>query len=362
MKIFDRHIEHGKSNRNALLLTLLSVAGLMVWALWPLRVTLEGKGMIQPRFENLIRITPGESGMVCRVLKEKFQEVQAGEPLFEYIPAGKYSVMSYSRMTPPGGGEVEPEPIPDWYQKVEHERIARIGAANRWSGRVLSQVKNALKWESDLASRLSRTVPLEADLMREQAQQRENIRLGHENANKVYTFNESIGESVPTEQGVPLTSPITGNLFSLWVQPQTQIFGSTASTLPQPLPGDPPRVALHFAGSYPVGEIMPPGTPLEVLALMPIPPKLLHWHKGWQASIAIEAQEIKIPAESNKIEIGRVSLSSDDSRLVVPEISSSQESVFARLSLAGGPPRKIGTMVQVRLVSPSQPRVWYWLK
>ena len=344
-----------------MILALLAPAALLAWLFWPVRITLEGKGTIQPRFEDLVRITPGESGMVCRVMSKRLQEVQSGETLFEYIPFGKFSVLAYVRMTPPGGAAVEPEPLPDWYQKVEGERIARIEAANRWSARVLSQVKSALKWESDLAQRLTMTVPLEVDLMRVQAQQRENTRLGRENANMVYTFNESLGESVATERGIPLVSPATGILYSLWVQPQTQIFGAPSTTLPTPAPGSPPMIALYAGTSSPVAEIMPPGTPLEVLALMPIPSHSLHKKEGWQATLTGAGQSSAVPAGMTKIEFGRVSLNPADARLLVPELPAERESVFARVSLAADNSVTIGSAVRVRLVSPPRPRVWYWL-
>jgi hypothetical protein len=288
--------------------------------------------------------------------------VQAGQPLFEYIPAGKFSVLSYSRMIPPGGGEPSPEPLPDWYQKVERERIARIEAANRWSARVLSQVKYARIWESDLAQRLTRNVPLEADWVRDQTLQRENVRLGHENANKVYTFNETMGQSVPTEQGIPIASPITGTLITLWVQPLTQIFGAPAATLPAPLPGEPPKMALHVASSYPVGEIMPPGTPLEVLALVPVPPRALPRIEGWQASLWRDGQSISLPSESTMVEAGSVSINPTDARLITPELSASEESIFVRLNLPANQPETIGRQVRLRLVSPSRPRAWFWLR
>jgi hypothetical protein len=203
-------------------------------------------------------------------------------------------------------------------------------------------------------------VPREADLLREQAQQRENILLGRENANKVYTYNETIGESVPTEQGIPLTSPISGSLYSLWVQPLTQIFGSPAASLPVPPPGSPPRAVLHASASFPVGEIMPPATPLEVLALVPVPPRSLHKLEEWQASLFVQGQVASSPAAVTKTEIGLVSISPADARLVVPDVPADRESVFVRLGLAQGTPEKTGTSVKVRLVSPSRPRAWFW--
>ena len=361
MKKINRHKGYGGSSRPAVLLAILALAALLTWLLWPVRITLEGRGTIQPCFENLVRVTPGESGMVCRVMAKRLQEVRSGEPLFEYIPAGKFSVLAYVSMTPPGSAAAAPEPLPDWHQKVERERIARIEAANRWSSQVLSHGSKALKWEHDLAQRLTMTIPREGDLMLEEVQQRENVRLGRENANKVYTFNEASGETVATEQGIPLASPATGTLYSLWVQPRMQIFGAPATTLPAPAPGVPPMMALYSNASSPVAEIMPPGTPLEVLALIPVPPRSLHWQEGWQASLVSEGATFAVPAGPASVEIGRVSLNPADARLVVPVLSAGKESVFARLSLLENNREMIGTAVRVRLVSPPRPRAWFWM-
>jgi hypothetical protein len=293
---------------------------------------------------------------------KRLQQVRSGEPLFEYIPAGKFSVLAYTRMTPPGNVSPEPDLLPAWYQKVESYRIARIESANRWSSWVQAQGNKALKWEYDLAQRLTMTVPREADLVREQAQQIENIRLGHENANKVYTFNETIGESVPTEKGIPLASPATGTLYSLWVQPRMQIFGAPTPALPVPTPGAQPMIALHAGGSSPVGEIIPPGTPHEVLALIPVPPRSLHWQERWQASLTRDGQSTSLPPESTKVEIGRVSINPTDARLIMPELSASEESVFVRVSLPANDPGKIGSVVRLKLISPPRPRAWFWLR
>lgn len=358
----DREGKRGWSSRPEVLLALVALAVLLTWLLWPVRIILEGTGTIQPRFENLVRVTPGESGMVCRVMAERLAQVQAGEPLFEYIPAGKFSVLTYASMIPPGGAVPEPNPPPAWYQKVERDRIARIEAANHWSSRVLSRGSEAPKWEHDLAQRLTMTVPREADLMLAQAQQSENTRLGRENANKVYTFNEALGETVATERGIPLASPTTGTVYSLWVQARMQIFGAPAGTLPTPVPGGPPVIALHASGSSPVAEIMPPGTPLEVLALVPVPPCSLHRQEGWQASLVREGTGVAVPAGVTKVEVGRVSLTPADAGLLVPELAAGQDSVFVRVSLLDGDPEMMGTTVRVRLVSPSRPRAWLWLE
>jgi len=354
-------LRRGWSSRPEVLLALVALAVLLTWLLWPVRIVLEGTGTIQPRFEHLVQVIPGESGMVCRVMAERLGKVQAGEPLFEYIPAGKFSVLTQASMIPPGGAVPEPNLPPAGYQKVERDRIARIEAANRWSSRVLSRGNEAPKWEHDLAQRLTMTVPRESDLMLAQAQQIENTRLGRENANKVYTFNAAIGEIVATEQGIPLASPTTGTVYSLWVQARMQIFGAPAVTLPTPIPGGPPMIALHASGSSPVAEIMPPGTPLEVLALVPAPPRSLHRQEGWQAGLASEGTGVAVPAGVTKVEIGRVSLDPADAGRIVPELAAGQESVFVRVSLLDNDQELMGTTVRVRLVSPPRPRVWFWL-
>jgi hypothetical protein len=357
----DRHMGHDGSTRPVILLVLIALAAILTWLLWPVRITLEGRGTVQPRFENLVRVSPEESGMVCRVMAEPLQEVRAGESLLEYVPAGKFSVLAYARMTPPGGAAPEPEPLPVWYEKVKSERIARTEAANRWSSQVRSQGNKALRWEHDLAQRLSMLVSREGDLTEAQAQQRENIRLGRENANKVYVFDEVRGEMVATERGIPLLSPATGILYSLWVQPKMQTFASLHDPLPVPVPGGPVMTALSVGTSPPVAEIIPPGTPLEVLALLSVPPRSLQKHEGWQVRLTGGGQGIAAPAPVTRVEIGRVPLNPADAGLLVPELSSGQAGVFSRISLPENNLQKIGTAVQVRLVSPLRPRAWFWL-
>jgi hypothetical protein len=352
---------HGGSRRPAVLLSLFALSTLVAWLLWPVSVTLEGYGIVQPRLEDLVRVIPFESGMVCRVMGERLQEVSAGEPLFEYVPEGKFSVLSYSRMTLPGGGEPEPETLSSWYQKVERERIARIEAVNRWSARALSPAPSARKWESDLVQRLAMAVPREADLALAQAQNDENIRLGRENANKVYTFDEAIGESAPTERGIPFASPVTGLIFSIWIRPRMQIFGAPITPLPTVVPGGPPITALSTGVSSPVAEIMPQGTPLEVMALVAIPSSFRHGGEGWQASLFSEKESRAVFAGETRVEFGRVTINPVDARLVLPELLVTRESVFIRLSLLGKIPAAIGTTVRVRLISPVRPRAWTWL-
>ncbi len=346
--------------RRPVLLLLLLLSALLIWLLWPVRITLEGFGTVQPRFENLVSVTPRESGMVCRMRVERFQEVREGELLFEYIPEGKFSVLAYTRMTPPGGGAEESEQIPGWYRKAEDERSARIAAANRWSSQLIKEVKSAQRWESDLARRLAITVPREADLELAKAGQKYNLQRGRENANKVYSFNEAIGEMVPTEQGLPLASPVSGLLYSLWVQPQMQIFGSSAAATPSPEPGSPPMSVLHAGGSSPVAEIMPPGTPLEVMALLQVPPRAVQGGAGWQASLVEKGESVNLPAGVTKIDFGSVALDPADARLLMPALITAQKSIFVRVSLPQEYQGKPGRAVRLRMVSPLRPRIWLW--
>ncbi len=106
---------------------------------------------------------------------------------------------------------------------------------------------------------------------------------------------------------------------------------------------------------------MPPGTPLEVLALIPVPPRSLCGLEGWKSSLVSEVTGVAISPGATGIEIGRVSIIPADAGLIVPELSSAQECVFTRLSLSESDREMIGTKIRVKLISPPRPRAWFWL-
>lgn len=333
------------------------VVPVIVWLLWPVKVTIEGIGIIQPVFEQLVKVIPPESGVVCRVSSARLNKVRTGDVLLEYIPVNKASFLAYSTMTPPGGIS-QPEALPEWYTELEEKRKVRIDAANRWQGLVFKQ--HPKPWERELASRFVRLAVNEGDLERIIAQQRENTRLGREAANQVHVRDETLGRSVPAERGIPLLSPADGILYSFWVQPAMQITGAMRSGLP-PAPPDGPPVRMLGAGTAgtPIAEILPPGASGEVLALIPVVPGPLGSVNGWQGVLEGAGAA---SMEATTIESGSVPIGPDDAKLLVPGIAGGQESVFVRLRLKEEVLPLLDRTVRIRLVSPSHPRAWYWLK
>jgi hypothetical protein len=338
-------------------LSVAVLVSLIVWLLWPVQITLEGNGIIQPVFEHLVRVIPPESGVVCKVTSARLNEVRKGEVLLEYIPVNKASFLAYSTMASPGGIS-QPEALPEWYTELEQRRKVRIDAANRWQGLMFKQ--HPRPWERELASRFVRLAVNEGDLERIIAQQRENVRLGREAANRIYVFDDSLGRSVAAERGIPLASPADGILYSFWVQPAMQITGALPSNLPAVPSGSAPMRAIGSGtAGTPVAEILPPAAPREVLGLVPAGPHLAEFISEWQAVLAGTGTDA---VEVANIEFGSVPISPADAKFLVPGLAGAQESVFVRLRLKEGNLPLLNRTVGVRLVSARYPRVWFWLK
>ena len=347
-------------NRLRFLIRALSLSALLSmlgWMLWPVQVTLEGNGIIQPVFEHLVKVVPHESGVVCKVNSARLNAVQKGDVLLEYVPIGKASFLSYSSMISPGGAS-RPEALPEWYTELEQKRRARIEAANRWQGLMFKR-QNPGPWERELAGRLVMLAVNQGDLERNAAQQRENIRLGRAAANQIHVRDETLGQIVPAERGSPLTSPADGILYSLWARPVMQITGAMHSNLPIPSPGSAPTSALAAGtAGTPVAEILSPGTPGEVLALLPLTPGVPAFVRGWKTFLDGAGPDAM---EVTNIEFGTVPISPDDARLLVPGLAGTREAVFVRLRLKEPGLSNLDKKVRVRLISSRYPRVWYWI-
>lgn len=332
---------------------LLVAVALVVWALWPCRVTLEGPGVVRPRFERLVLVVPRESGVVCRACAHRMDSLRAGDLLFEYVPMAKAGFRS----------QYAPDEQPSqWSVEADRERAARIEAAQRWSARVLRAGPEAPRWEHDLAARLGMVAGCEADLARRIAQRRENDRLGREEANAVYVVDERLGEFAAATRGVPLASPAPGVLYSLWVEPGMQFNGRPEPDLPTPPPGSPPVVALAAGGAPPVAEIMPFDAPGEIVALVPIPPQRLSGADGWRANVSGAGFGKDAAGRITAIAIGQVPIASAEAKLATPELPTERAGVFARMELADVSPSELDTPVRVRLTSPPRARVWLWFE
>jgi len=139
-----------------------------------------------------------------------------------------------------------------------------------------------------------------------------------------------------TEDGEPFPSDAAGLVYSLWVMQRSQFLGA------------------------PVGEIMRPGTPVEVLGLVPVPPAAVREASGWTATIA--APEGLEPVVIRTVELGRVKMDGRDANILFPDLAVTRDSVFVRLAFEGTPGReKLGKLVRITLTAPARPRLWLWL-
>ena len=258
----------GSRSRLAWYLGAIALAAALAYALYPVRRVVEGMGSIEPVFEDLIVVTPDRSGMVTRVRVSSRQDVDRGTPLFEYLPDGQWAVQAYGSMTPLGGAAEPPRAEPEWSRTINQRRLARAEALRRWSSRVFSHSERPLVWERLLEQRLTSRVSREDDLALEAARAAENDRLGRHEANVVRIFEQALGMYRGTEDGQPFSSDVAGLVYSLWVMQRSQF---------------------HAA----VGEIMKPGTPVEVLGLVPVSPAALREASGWTAGITAPRESLE---------------------------------------------------------------------
>jgi hypothetical protein len=309
------------------------------YAAYPVHRTVEGDGTIEPLFEDLVLITPDESGVVTRMHVSLRQDVARDAPLFEYLTDG-WAVTSYGGMSRPSGSPPEPPPaLPEWYREGTERRVARANALRHWTTRLHARSQRPLTWEHLLAQRLNAKISQEDNLAMAEAQAAENVRLGRQDANLVQIFDRGVGMYRSTEDGQPFRSAVAGMVYSLWITRRFQ-----------------------FNGPSPLGEIMRAETPHEVFGLVPIPPAALRDLSGWRVSLAPRGERASVALAVTTIELGRVPIDVADARLVVPGLPVTRDSVFVRLRLAEAPPReRLGAPLLITLTSPARPRLWLWL-
>jgi hypothetical protein len=326
----------GSRSRLAWYLGAIALAAALAYVLYPVRRVVEGMGSIEPVFEDLIVVTPDRSGMVTRVRVSSRQDVDRGTPLFEYLPDGQWAVQAYGSMTPPGGAAEPPPAEPEWSRTINQRRLARAEALRRWSARVFSHSERPLVWERLLEQRLNVRVAREDDLALEAARAAENARLGRHEANVVRVFDQALGMYRGTEDGQPFSSDVAGLVYALWVMQRSQF---------------------HAA----VGEIMKPGTPVEVLGLVPGPPAAFREASGWTAGVTAPGESLE-SLVTRTVELGRIALDARDASILFPHLAVTRDSVFVRVGLEGTPERdKLGKLVRITLTSPARPRLWLWL-
>jgi hypothetical protein len=327
--------------RRVPLLWLLAAIVLIVplaYGLYPVASAVDGVGTIEPLFEDLVLITSHFSGIVTRLRVGLRQDVDRGEPLFEYLPEGQWAVKARGGMTRPSGSPPAPAPlVPDWYVEGNRRHVARADAMRHWMKRA-SSTPRPLAWERLLQQRLNAKIDCEDQVAMEEAQAAANVRLGRADSNLVQVFDRGVGMYRDTEDGQPFPSAVGGMVYSLWITRRFQF------------------------GPAPLGEIMRPETPLEVFGLVPIPPPALRDLPGWRVSLTPPGERTPVPLPVTAIEFGRVPIDAADAKLIFPDLPVTRESIFVRVRLAEAPPReRWGAPLLITLTSPARPRVWRWL-
>jgi hypothetical protein len=320
---------------------IILLLALLVYLLWPVRVSSPGVGVIQPEYEHLIPVNPPEDGIIVSVNAERLKTIAPGAPLFEYMPHSKYAVIMYARMTKPGG-ETAPEPLSEFNRTIDTRRIPRTEAANRWHSQMLASGVSPVEWERSLASRFATVIPREEDVIIRERIEAENIRLGQDNANTVQVFDKDIGMYRATSTGIPFISPASGILYSFWAAPRLQIFRSS-----------------------PIAEIMPAGVPTEVLGLIRGDSPLLRHEPGIvEAIVLTDGRALSTTGIAPQgIRIGRVPIRAAETREILPGLKSESESVFVRIRLSSPlPTDEFGKRVSFRISSEKRPRIWFWIK
>jgi hypothetical protein len=311
----------------------IALAAALAYVLYPVRIVVEGMGSVEPVFEDLVVVVPDRTGMVTRVRVSPRQDVDRGTPLFEFVPDGQWAVLA---ITSPGADAEPATAEPEWLRAINQRRLARAEALLRWSSRVLRPGERPLVWERRLADRLSLRVAREDDLALAEARAAENARLGRHEANLVRVFDRALGMFRGTEDGEPFSSDVAGMVYSLWVMQRSQFHDG-------------------------VGEIMRPGTPMEVLGLVPAPPAAVREASGWTATVAVPGER----PESfviRTVDLGKIKLDARAANILFPDLVVARDSVFVRLALEGPPEReKLGKRVRITLTAPARSRYWLWL-
>ncbi len=312
----------------------------VIFLLMPIQKTVEGIGVIQPVFEQLLPLRAGVSGITTKVLVTSMQNVEPGTPLFHYQLHGQYGVLAYGEMTKPGEDLSKPHTEPEWYQKADQKRVSRINALNSWSSRLINASGKAAKWEHELSRRFSAIIPTSADLELRETIRLENNKIDRENSGEVQVFDQKAGKYVASLGGPVFVSPHTGTLYTLLVSKGFQVIPSQT-----------------------VAEIMPYNCPLEILGLLP---------SGLPTGLAIEridslhADKISLAGRDQGLtfQIGTVPLTAEERRQLLPHLplADSGDAHVIRLRLRE-PLRmeEIGTVVRFSAVSESKPRIWFWL-
>jgi hypothetical protein len=110
----------------------------------------------------------------------------------------------------------------------------------------------------------------------------------------------------------------------------------------------------------PIGEVMPEGTPVEVIAVVAGPVARVFERRAVRvrldgpASVAAEAV--------TSVMVGRATIDPADAELLLPGLQTPTAGVIVRLRLAGPvDPHDLGAAVRYDIVTARRPRAWGWI-
>lgn len=317
-------------------LGLAALVAVLGYLLYPVGHRVEGVGVVLPEIESLVWVEPATSGIVSRIDVRPPAPVTPGTPLLAIVPSREAGVFSEFTMTKPGGVIPPEPPPPSWYLQAREEQLAYARAGQRWSGRVMA-TRPPVVWEILLAQRLALAASRRGDQRETEARNHENERRGRPEATLPHVFDPVAGISGPSDRGTPLVSPASGTLISLWAAPMVSVIEGR-----------------------PIGEVMPEGTPVEVIAVVAGPVARVIERRGVRvrldgpASVAAEAV--------TSVMVGQATIDAADAELLLPGLQTRTAGVIVRLRLAGPvDPHDLGAAVRYDIVTVRRPRAWGWI-
>lgn len=309
----------------------LAVAAILVFLLFPVQRRIDGVGIVQPVFERLVIVRPEWGGMVTRVEARRLDRVEIGTPLFEFAREREYAMLVRS-----GGALRDDESQP--LRAVEERRAARMEAVRAWISRASSPP--ATGWERQIATWVRERAHTESAHERLVAMLGDGERRGRAGGGEVRAVDHAAGRRAPARDDGPFPSPAAGTIVSLWVAPRMQL------------------------GGYVVAEVMPDGTPIEVLGLVPlraVDAVASGGVRAWvRAGRDVPASTAAAPV--TRIDVGRAPVQPAEAPHLLPGLSADEPSVLVRLRLGADVALEdLGRPVPFSIALPRRPRLWTWL-
>jgi hypothetical protein len=288
-------------------------------------------------FEQTALLRPAANGFVVRVDVAPLQRVEAGGgPLFTAVGARgeRWSVRAAAGAAPADTTFSGTEAA----TSLEERRLAEQRAGNEWCGLAL-KASPGEPWEQQLCGIWSHRLLAQAELERLQGWTRANELSGLDSLNVVNVWDPVAGQYRPAYEGAPYPSDFTGTVLAVWVAPRMQI--------------GPPR---------PVAEVMPDGTPLEVIGVIPAAARPALAGRELEGTIrplgaALASRNVAVSGAH----LGAASLTPAQVATLFG-LAVKEPSVVVRVRLkAQVDPADVGRVARFELETVRQPRVWSWI-